>query len=200
MKRHTTALSNNRDELRELSLQLAASTNSLAQRAFAKFQPRIATFFRGNAFVQNITGHGVRLCVCGHTVGESLDISVMERRFLEDHKPPVDPDAGSPPAGYRVDDIDGEVDSKNVEAVEAIEKAKAANEYDEEDQDDVFICENCRREYVGRIPRGTSRLFAVARDMDVRLHSLKVRGKPSQKKGGGGSRLLSFLCCSHGSV
>ena len=38
IKRNTTALSNARDELKELGLELQASTNALAQQTFARFQ------------------------------------------------------------------------------------------------------------------------------------------------------------------
>ena len=40
IKRNVTALSNARDELQQLTMELSAATNALAQRAFAKYQVR----------------------------------------------------------------------------------------------------------------------------------------------------------------
>lgn len=109
-------------------------------------QPRIAAFYQGNALVNNIMGHGLHSCVCGHLVGESLDVSIIERRFHDEHKPPLDPDAGPPPDDFMVTELDGVADGKNIEALEAKELADEEVEYLEGNQDDVYICEKCRRE------------------------------------------------------
>lgn len=107
VRRNVTALSNARDELQQLALELSAATNALAQRAFARYQPRIAAFCAGNAYAHNVMGHGLHICVCGNFIGDSVDINVIERRFLVHHKPKLDPDAGHPPRDYMVEDVDG---------------------------------------------------------------------------------------------
>lgn len=119
----------------------------------------MGVFYDGNVQANNVMGSGVLMCVCGHLVSESLDVSLVERQMIERHRPPIDPDAGFPPKEYMSEPIDGTIDSKGAAAftMTGVVNTVKHKEFNDDDLVPVHKCENCQREVTVLSCSSTSR-------------------------------------------